>query len=306
MRRTISYLTDCERHKKSRENLNLTLCKYDDSPEFKSPPTPKWFLATYIHDIWARLPWLKSKATSIYGTILKIDSKKKITQKLQVNICHYLYLRAYTNWSIIFFLGKGAKYASWCTNVGNERGEILISLMTTSESLSNLSRMADELMDRYANAIQPDPFVLYTDPDCCKVGEESKFQRLFHRWENLVVRVDSWHFMRRMAKASTNESHPLYGTFMSKQSGAIFEWDQENMNLLRKAKRGQLVLAGIKNLSLDAVNKSITKNELAKHCKRRTRGSVETVQLIDHLFLSLQHATDTLGVPLLLEEVIEI
>ena len=93
---------------------------------------------------------------------------------------------------------------------------------------------------------------------------------------------------------------------MSKQSGAIFEWDQENMNLLRKAKRGQLVLAGIKNLSLDAVNKSITKNELAKHCKRRTRGSVETVQLIDHLFLSLQHATDTLGVPLLLEEVIEI
>jgi hypothetical protein len=46
------------------------------------------------------------------------------------------------------------KSASWCTNVGNERGDILIS-MTTSESLSNLSRMADGLKDRYENALQP-------------------------------------------------------------------------------------------------------------------------------------------------------
>lgn len=88
--------------------------------------------------------------------------------------------------------------------------------MTTSESLSNLTRMADGLMDRYENALQPNLFVLYTDRDCCKAGEEkSKFQRLFHHWESLLVRLDSWDFMRRIAKACTNESHPLYGIFMA-------------------------------------------------------------------------------------------
>ena len=93
---------------------------------------------------------------------------------------------------------------------------------------------------------------------------------------------------------------------MPRLSSAIFERDEEDVNLLREAKRCHLVLAGIKKPSLDAVNKSISKNELAKHCKRQTRGSVETVRLIDHLIISLQHATDTLGVPLLREEVFEI
>lgn len=56
MRRTISYLTDCERHRKSHQQLNLLSCNYRDPPDFKSPPTPKWFLATHIRDVWMRLP----------------------------------------------------------------------------------------------------------------------------------------------------------------------------------------------------------------------------------------------------------
>jgi hypothetical protein len=179
--------------------------------------------------------------------------------------------------------------------------------MTTSESLSNLTRMADGLMDRYEKALQPNPFVLYTDRDCCKAGDEkSKFQRLFHRWEFLLVRLDWWHFMRRISKVCINESHPLYGIFMTKLSGAIFEWDEKDVNLLRKAKKCELVLAGLKNPSTDAVNKSISKIELAKHCKRRTRGPDKTVCLIEDLILSLKDSTDTLGVPLLREDVWDI
>lgn len=179
--------------------------------------------------------------------------------------------------------------------------------MTTAESLSNLTRMADGIMDRYEKAHQPNPFLLYTDRDCCKAGDEkSKYQRLFHRWETLKVRLDSWHFMRRISKACTNESHPLYGIFMGKLSGAIFEWDEKDVELLRKAKKGELVLAGLKNPSVDAVTKSISKMELAKHCKRRTRGPDNTIRLIESLIVSLQDATDTLGVPLLREEVWDI
>ena len=38
MRRTIAYLTDCERHKKSHQQLNLSVSEYQDPPDFKSPP----------------------------------------------------------------------------------------------------------------------------------------------------------------------------------------------------------------------------------------------------------------------------
>lgn len=147
IRRTIMYLDDCKRHKKTQSDMNLPVRSYENVPTLKSTPTQKWFLATYVRDVWSRLPILKSSAASIYGPILKIDSTKKITKKLQ---------------------GKCANSASWCTNVGNERGEILLSLLTTSESLSNLGKMAEGLMDRFLKAGQPHPLVLYTDRDCCK------------------------------------------------------------------------------------------------------------------------------------------
>jgi hypothetical protein len=85
---------------------------------------------------------------------------------------------------------------------------VLLSILTTSESLSNLDKMAQGLMDRFQSAGQPAPLVLYTDRDCCS----SKFKTIFNMWEDLSIRLDSWHFMRRLAAASTNESHPLYGT----------------------------------------------------------------------------------------------
>jgi hypothetical protein len=96
MRSTITYLTDCERHKKSHRQLNLSVSEYQDPPDFKSPPNPKWFLATYIRDVWARLQWLKASATSVYGEVLKIDSTKKITRKLQVRFI-LIYLAKYIN-----------------------------------------------------------------------------------------------------------------------------------------------------------------------------------------------------------------
>lgn len=192
------------------------LSTHESSPFFVSPPTPEWFLASYVRDVWSRLDTLKASATSIYGTILKIDSTKKITKKLH---------------------GKSANSASWCTNVGNERGEVLVSLLTTSEGLSKSNRMADGLMERYSQGVQPPPLVLYTDRNCCKTNDLLKFQKLFQLWDNLPVRLDLWHFKRRLSKACTNESHPLYGTFMAKISACIFEWDSGDMLQLKNVKR---------------------------------------------------------------------
>ena len=75
-----------------------------------------------------RLPQLLATATSVYGSILKIDSTKKVCKKLQ---------------------GAAAGTATWVTNVGNERGEILMSVVTDSEGLLALKPMADGLMKRF-------------------------------------------------------------------------------------------------------------------------------------------------------------
>jgi hypothetical protein len=157
-----------------------------------------------VRDVWIRLAILKASATSVYGNVLKIDSTKKITKKLQ---------------------GFAANSATWCTNVGNENGAVLLSFLTTSENFSSLEKMAKGLMDRYEMAHAAPSKLLYPDRDCCKLDGLSKFKRLFHKWAELEVRLDSWHFMRRLSKTVVNESHPLYATFMCNVSKAIFEWD---------------------------------------------------------------------------------
>ena len=120
------------------------------------------------------------------------------------------------------------------------------------------------------------------------------------------VRLDVWHFMRRIAGGCTSESHPLYGIFMSKLSSCIFEWDENDYDLLIDAKLGELRKAGVSYPSFDAARNAITLRELTLHCRRRTRGIQRTTELIESLILTMTQATDPLGVPLLREEMKEI
>lgn len=108
----------------------------------------RWFMSVYLKDVWTRLPELMAQITSTFGSILKIDSTKKVVRKLQ---------------------GKAAGSASWATNIGNEKGEIVMSVLTDAESFSALRRMAEGLMCRYKTAGQPAPKILYTDRDCCSL-----------------------------------------------------------------------------------------------------------------------------------------
>ena len=50
---------------------------------------------------------------------------------------------------------------------------------------------------------------------------------------------------------------------------------------------------------MHAVRKAISKEELSRYCRRRTRGAEVTLQLIEELLLQLSTATDSLGVPVL-------
>ena len=77
------------------------------------------------------MPGKDATCTSIFGDVLKIDSTKKVCKKLR---------------------GATAGSASWrrCTNVGNERGEVLVSVLTGSEGLEGLHSMATGLIRRFA------------------------------------------------------------------------------------------------------------------------------------------------------------
>ena len=282
LKKQLMYLGDCCRHRKGRQDLGLQIPEYSEAPLFQRFPTAQWFLAVYVRDVWARLPSLLASLTSTYGCILKIDSTKKNCKKMQ---------------------GAAAGTANWATSVGNERGEVVHTIMTTSESIPSLQKLAVGLMQRYKNGGQQPPQVLYTDRDCCSQGiRPSKYQQLFSSWEGLQVRLDVWHYMRRIAGAVTSESHLLYGISMSRLSSSIFEWDEEDLQCLIEAKKAELMRAGVRNPETTAARKAIGRRELARHCRRRTRGVTRTVELIEALLLSFSSATDTLGEPLLKEE----
>ena len=55
-------------------------------------------------------------------------------------------------------------------------------------------------------------------------------------------------------------------------------------------------MAGVTNPTDEAVKKAVTKEEMARHCRCRTRGEEETTQLIELLMTNMSTATDALGV----------
>ena len=304
MRRSLQYLGECEHF------LATGFERRDFPPPPPMPPlpTPAWLLSVYCYDVLSRLDELKARVTSIFGSILKLDSTKKVRYVKQE-----LYV-AVSNSLVPFhtipppclqvtkkLAGFAADTAAWATNVGNEFGQVLITVLTAAEG-EGLLPMAAGLMRRYREAEVAPPQLIYVERDCCSSFGGSKTAALFHEWDELVVRLDVWHLMRRFAAGVTTESHRLYPTFMRQLSVSIFEWDEEDIRRLREAKRSELEgKRGMVGLTDAEVSMSLTKRELARHCRRRTRGAAETERLIGELIETLDSAKghDTLGVPLL-------
>ena len=193
--RTIQYLNDCK-HFRDASSIGLITCpKFQDPPEYILLPSYKWFLTAYVQDILPRIEEIKSGITSTFGIIIKMDSTKKIVKKLA---------------------GHSTGTAAWETNVANERGQILMSVLTASEGVG-LQPMAAGLMKRYLDAGVPPPKVLYVDRDCCG-GGAVKTKDLVSQWSEIVIALDIWHFMRCIAVSCPTESHPMYAIFLGRLS----------------------------------------------------------------------------------------
>ena len=70
--------------------------------------------------------------------------------------------------------GAVAGTATWVTNVGNEQGEVLISVVTVSEGLLSLKSMADGLMKRLVHSA---PRILVSCIDILDTGKLNKIHQ---------------------------------------------------------------------------------------------------------------------------------
>ncbi|KAK0140599.1 hypothetical protein N1851_022414 [Merluccius polli] len=163
MRRSIHYLSVMEPF----ASIGVVR-RYTPPPNLPPVPQYGWLLLVYCHDILSRLEDVKARVTSIFGTILKMDSTKKVTQKLA---------------------GAAAQTAAWATNVGNEHGQVLMSVLTDTKGASLLS-MAAGLVRRYRDAGVEPPQLLYVDRDCCSSHGTSKAAAVFNERDKLGVRLN--------------------------------------------------------------------------------------------------------------------
>lgn len=116
-----------------------------DLPAMPAVPKHRWLMQVYAQDVLSRLDEVKASITSLFGQVIKMDSTKKIVRKLA---------------------GQARSTAAWATNVGNEHGHIIMSVLTASEGWG-LMKMAEGLVRRYKDAGVPPPEILYVDRDCC-------------------------------------------------------------------------------------------------------------------------------------------
>lgn len=77
MKRVLQYLTACEPFTRS---TVVRPSVFAEPPCLPALPKPKWLLAVYARDVLSRLHEVKAKITSIFGSVLKMDSTKKVSQ----------------------------------------------------------------------------------------------------------------------------------------------------------------------------------------------------------------------------------
>lgn len=171
------------------------------------------------------------------------------------------------------------------TSVGNEHGQVLISVLTKSKF--DLKNMAEGLMSRYEDAKMDPPKVMYVSSDvCCDMKHLIK--QLFNKWYQLEVRFDLWNFMKKFANGLTSVSHTFYISFMMNLSFAILKWDSEDLYRLKRAKQSEF-----------GEDVTLSIKELTRHCRWRTKGVRETEEQIVEVINQFWNAQDDIKVPLI-------
>ena len=65
-------------HVKTASGLFTIAAPNKEFPPMTPVPKESWFLAVYLRDVLSRLDEVKAKITSPFGSVLKMDSTKKV------------------------------------------------------------------------------------------------------------------------------------------------------------------------------------------------------------------------------------
>ncbi|XP_078799714.1 uncharacterized protein LOC144990382 isoform X2 [Oryzias latipes] len=171
--------------------------------------------------------------------------------------------------------------AEWFTSVGNEHSQIVTFVLTCEESTDKLRPMCQGLMERFEQANQLAPKILYIDRGCCRAQGHTAVETLFQPWvdRGMVVRLDIFHWIHRFEAAIRTDSHSKCAAFKSALAGAVLAYNKGDLDLLIKAVRAKG--EALKSLSDDCViQQHIFREQLKHHVRRVTLGPQETFQLI--------------------------
>lgn len=76
------HLSHCRDFKTSAERGFFAPIQFSEPPPAAAVPTHCWLMKVYQIDVLNRVDYIKAHMTSQFGTVLKMDSTKKITNKL--------------------------------------------------------------------------------------------------------------------------------------------------------------------------------------------------------------------------------
>ncbi|XP_039539621.1 uncharacterized protein LOC120487367 [Pimephales promelas] len=108
-----------------------------------------------------------------------------------------------------------------------------------------------------------------------------------HFNQNIVVKLDLFHCLRRFSRECTSEHHPLFSTFCQLLSAAFSVVDQEDLKRLQDAYR----FCGIHPANP-------TKQHIREHCRTKIPQPTELLDRVEKVLKHLHQAMDPNSVPL--------
>ncbi|XP_053092416.1 uncharacterized protein LOC117599093 isoform X2 [Pangasianodon hypophthalmus] len=217
-----------------------------------------------------------------FGQVFRSDHTRKVARK------------------VTLASGTMSSYA-----VMNENWMILSWVMLQSESEQSLESMYCGLASRYSAAAIPKAKYQWVDRDCCaafRVMDPAPYEHLqWDAWrtteaivaevtagnlrnlcasclkynEDIIVKLDLFHCMRRFTRECVSEHHPLYSSFCHFLSAAFSVVDQSDLEKLKNAYR----FCGIEPANP-------TKQHIREHCRTKVPHPRELVQRVEEV---LQH-----------------
>ncbi len=186
-------------------------------------------------------------------------------------------------WQVVKKLsGEGKGSAEWFTSIGNENSQIVSFVLTCEESIECLEPMCHGVMDRFQQANQPVPKILYVDRGCCRAQGQAAVETLFLDWvdNGMVVRLDIFHWIHRFDAAICTDSHSKYAVFKSALAGAVLAYNCTDLELLINAVKAKDPGTFNSVTDEDMVRLYVSKEQLKHHVRRVTLGAQETFRLV--------------------------